>query len=78
MNWLDWTPKGSNIEKGCHQAPPKPPKPAPPFPGYPTSFACPECGAEFTTSPGRARHMVYDCPKGAAVSAEGTDSGEPE
>ena len=27
MNWLDWTPKASNIEKGCPQALPKPPKP---------------------------------------------------
>jgi len=27
MKWLDWTPKVSNIEKGCPQAPPKPPKP---------------------------------------------------
>lgn len=23
MNWLDWTPKASNIEKGCPQALPK-------------------------------------------------------
>jgi hypothetical protein len=36
MNWLDWTPKASNIEKGCPQALPKPPKPIeePTFGGF--------------------------------------------
>lgn len=36
MNWLYWTPKASNIEKGCPQALPKPPNPTeePTFGGF--------------------------------------------